>query len=275
MNGQPRSGGTQGDEPDTGVEDQHTTASNINVHVQQCPHAREGNDTLSQPPTEAAPSLRATPARRDKRNDLPAVEMRAGAHCFIDRSQQSCSTVFTVSNPGGSSSSQTTSWWKRAWNFVGAVSIVLSIVLAVPVVGGWIKTWQEERTPITINQPPNDVNRCAVLEGTAHGRSGRQLWFAHRDLRDPVHYFFTKPTVRQDNTWQAIVHLGRPDTVRSQYKIYVFYVSNDTSRFLDDLSTDSVNGPAGTYWMSRDLPPTTQGLETITVTRRGDPENCP
>lgn len=156
---------------------------------------------------------------------------------------------------------------------VVVLSGVVSLAVSVPVVWGWIEKFNEERTPITITTR-GDVNRCAVIEGTANRRDGRQLWFAHRDDRDPVHYFFKRATLRDNNRWNVIVHLGRPDNVKSKYEVFAFYVSDDTSRFVDGIDTSSVNGPAGTFWMSQDLPPTASGTVSAYVTRKGDPRDC-
>jgi hypothetical protein len=164
---------------------------------------------------------------------------------------------------------------KLILGIVAAVSAVVGIVVGVPELKEKIRTAYEETTPITITRPGGDMNRCAVFEGTAGRRHDQQLWLAHRDLRDPVHYFFMKPYLVGENGWKAIVHLGPPDTVRSMYSISVFYVSDDTSRFLDDVSTSSVTGPGGTFWMARDLPPTATGTVSIDATRAGDPRDCP
>lgn len=164
---------------------------------------------------------------------------------------------------------------KLIGGILAVLAAVVGILVGVPDLKNRIQTAIEESTPITITQPGGDMFRCAVFEGTAGRRHGQQLWFAHRDDRDPVHYFFSKPWLFGENGWKNIVHLGPPDTVRSKYSIYVFYVSDDTSRFLDDLSTSSTNGPVGTFWMARDLPPTVKGTESIDVMRAGDPRDCP
>jgi len=168
-------------------------------------------------------------------------------------------------------------WGKltAGWNVIAVLAVILSVFVGIPEAWKMARTWIDERTAITITRPGGDMNRCAVFEGTAGRRHGQQLWFAHRDRRDPVHYFFSKPWLVGDNGWKNIVHLGPPDTIRSNYSISVFYVSDDTSRFLDDLSTSSVNGPASTFWMARDLPPTASGTASMDVTRAGDPRDCP
>lgn len=168
---------------------------------------------------------------------------------------------------------------KKAGVVVGAIvtipSAIIGIAVGIPDLHHRWTTYWQARTPITITQPAGDLNRCGLFEGTAGRRDGQQLWFAHRDALDPVHYFFSKPWLTGENGWKTIVHLGRPDNVRSQFWAYAFYVSDETSRFLEDLSTASAAGPAPTYWMSRDFPPTEKGLVSIEVWRAGDPRDCP
>ena len=164
---------------------------------------------------------------------------------------------------------------KLVGGIIAVLAAVVGILVGVPDIINRIQTAIEESTPITITQPGGDMYRCALFEGTAGRRDGQQLWFAHRDALDPVHYFFSKPWLTGKNGWKTIVHLGRPDKVRSQFWAYAFYVSDDTSRFLEDLSTASASGPAPTYWMSRDFPPTAKGMVSIEVWRAGDPRDCP
>ncbi|MDG4667990.1 hypothetical protein [Mycobacterium sp. 236(2023)] len=163
---------------------------------------------------------------------------------------------------------------KLGLKIIGWISAIIGIVVGVPELVQMGRAQWNERTPIAITRPAGDMFRCALFEGTAGRRHGQQLWLAHRDNRDPIHFFFMKPYLWGEMGWKARVHLGPPDTVRSRYTVYVFYVSDDTSRFLENLTTSSVNGPAGTFWMAQDLPPTASGTVSLEVTRRGDTGVC-
>lgn len=114
------------------------------------------------------------------------------------------------------------------------------------------------------------VPRCAVFSGTAPQLDGRTLWFANAEVGGA---FYVKEVDRHaDGEWEIRTTVGADDSAGLQAAIYVFYVDEATSAFLQGLHGVALDDGPG-YWYADALPPHLGEAAELAVERDGDPDS--
>jgi hypothetical protein len=114
------------------------------------------------------------------------------------------------------------------------------------------------------------VPRCAALSGTAPQREGYTLWFANAESGGA--YYVKEIDRHVGDEWEIRTTIGGDDSPGLRANVFVFYVDNDTSSFLQSIhGVASDEGPG--YWSSELLPPTAAAIAETTVTRDADPDS--
>ena len=118
---------------------------------------------------------------------------------------------------------------------------------------------------------------CTYISGSAPHREDLTLWMAlrDRDLED-ARFFLEKVThVPGSERWDQKFRMGdeRKD-VGHTFDIYVFFVSNDVSNFIDGLHVRTWEETDQAYSYFEALPPQVSTKPLATMVRTGEKGEC-
>jgi hypothetical protein len=130
-----------------------------------------------------------------------------------------------------------------------------------------------DHTKISIDPPERGkVPLCAAFRGTAPVKKGKVLWLMHGNTG---HYVIKKAQHESDGRWIVSgTNVGGPDNTGDTYHLYVFYVDEPLSQFMDGLWARRPDGRPGGVFVSA-LPPNAQDVVHETIVRDGPPYDTP
>ena len=130
-----------------------------------------------------------------------------------------------------------------------------------------------DNTKITIDPPETGrIPVCATFRGSAPVKKGKVLWLIHGNTD---HYVLKKATPEPGDRW-SVMRTTDSGPEGSRIEVYVFYVDEPLSRFMDGLWARGSDGkPSGVF--TKGLPPGAQDVVHQFAARDGPPNNtaCP
>lgn len=115
---------------------------------------------------------------------------------------------------------------------------------------------------------------CTYISGSAPDRDDATLWIAIRDRDQGGDFFLEKAThVPGSEKWDQKRRLGdRIQAVGNTFEVYVFFVSNDVSNFMD--SVHRTLDETGQGFHLDTLPPKVRAKLLVTMVRTSEEGEC-
>lgn len=163
---------------------------------------------------------------------------------------------------------------------ITAVSLIVAIVALVRDFTGYTSANIPNFSSGSITVDQADVRKssmCTYVSGSAPDRDDATLWMAlrDRDLED-ARFFLEKVThVPGSERWDQKFRMGdEHKDVGHTFDIYVFFVSNDVSRFIDGLRVRTWDETGEAYSYFDSLPPQVSTKPLATMVRTDEKGDC-
>jgi hypothetical protein len=165
------------------------------------------------------------------------------------------------------------------WEKVGPVTSIVLVVLTLGLVVLTTLLLEQKAVPasvptvrptINIAAPPEPIQRCLTLSGTATVPKGYTVWMAQHGASESAFYNLAEVTPTAGNGWTVTMNVGTAQDTNDNFVLYAFALDPEATQVLTAIETS----PVQAFYYLKSLP-TQAGEHASVAVERNDSSIAP
>ena len=158
------------------------------------------------------------------------------------------------------------------WERVGPVTSIVLVVLTLVLVVLTTLLLKQKANPasvpavrpvIRIAAPPEPIQRCLTLTGTATAPKGYTVWIAQHGASESAFYNLTEVTPTASNGWTVTMNVGTARDTNDNFVLYAFALDLEATQVLSAIESS----PVQAFYYLKSLPAQAGEHASVTVLR--------
>jgi hypothetical protein len=157
------------------------------------------------------------------------------------------------------------------WDRVGPITSIVLVLLTVGLVVLTTLLLEQAtsapvstaRPTINIAAPPEPIQRCLNLTGTATVPKGYTVWIAQHAVSESAFYNLTEVTPTSGNGWTVTMNVGSAHDTNDNFVLYAFALDSEATQVVSAIETS----PTQAFYYLKSLPSQVGQHASVAVVR--------